>query len=133
VTTSTRTLSVYGLQQEPAGTASSRSELDQLLNSLGAEAPEPTIVTLVDETSGRMLSLAVGGSDSVLNWTDENDPHPYWSSKGNDDDEGRVSFHFGNQPSEFPRTVLVDSQAARDAAQEFLATGERPAIDWQEL
>jgi hypothetical protein len=133
VIASIRSLSVEALHQEPVGTASSRTELDQLLDSLTAEATEPTIVTLIDQTSGRALSLAVGGSHSVLNWIDENDPHPYWSSKGNDDNEGLVSFHFGNQPSEFPRSVLVDSQVARDAAHEFLATGERPAISWQEL
>jgi hypothetical protein len=126
-------LRVYGLQQEPVGTVSSRSELDQLLEWLNDEATEPTIVTLVDEASGRTLSLAVGSSASVLNWSDEVDPNPYWTSKGNDDDEGRVSFHFCNQPSEFPRSVLVDNQVARDAAQEFLASGERPTIDWQEL
>jgi hypothetical protein len=132
VTASIRSLSVEGLRQEPVGTASSRTELDQLLDSLDAEATEPTIVTLVDKATGRALSLAVGSSDSVLNWMDENDPHPYWSSKGNDDD-GRVSFHFGNQPSEFPRSVLVDILTARQAARDFLASGNRPAIDWQEL
>jgi hypothetical protein len=125
-------LAVYGLRQEPVGSASNRRELDRLLHSLNAEATEPTIVTLLDETTGRMLSLAVGSDQSVVNWMDENDPHPYWSSKGSGD-EGRVSFHFGNQPSEFPRSAVVDSQVARDAAQEFLASGERPTIDWQEL
>lgn len=108
-------------------------ELDRIDRESRA-ADEPWMVALLDE-AGRELALGVGADTSVITWTDEaNKEMPYLISRGASQILGgeNLEFYYG-QWSEFEPSAAVPVAVAREAAREFLRTGERPdTVAWQE-
>jgi hypothetical protein len=127
----------YGHHTETPIDVTDEDQLARELDRIDQEsrsAGEPWMVALLD-TQGRELALGVGADASVMTWTDESDEQsPYlishgMSPTGGSDDE--LAYYYGAW-SEFAPTAAVPPEVARQAARDFLLTGERPGdVDWQ--
>lgn len=112
-------------------------ELERLLDELSAEgvANQPLIAEFVTSTGAR-LGVGLGASSgTVLSYKESDDP-PYYVSAGRAESSGAddVGFYFQGHWSEFPEEALVPMELAREAAQQFLATGTRPqSVHWEEV
>jgi hypothetical protein len=105
------------------------TELDSSIDQAIAKALDdrPYFVALHllddDEETGRVLSFGVGRETSFLAWGNQHaaghgEP-AYW--------------YYGNQDSETPAGMNIPTAVARDAAREFVRTGERPTnVEWVE-
>lgn len=112
-------------------------DLEGLLDRLSSEAAgsEPFVLDLVASTGAR-LGVGLGASSgSVLSFKESDDP-PYYMSSGETALTGErdVGFYYQGHWSEFPEEAVVPVELAWRAAQQFLASGERPdAVDWEEV
>lgn len=107
------------------------AELDRIAHESRA-GDLPYLVTLT-APSGRSLAIGVGADSSVLSWSDEDAEHPYFTSRGGSTDTEPVGFSYGGEWTEFPPSAAVPVGVARQAAREFVHTGERPgSVDWHE-
>lgn len=111
-------------------------DLERLLDQLSSEAAAQPFMAELVTAAGARLGIGLGStSGSVLSFKECDDP-PYFVSVGrselvSDDD---VGFYFQGRWSEFPSSALVPVGLAREAAHEFLSTGQRPdAVNWDEV
>jgi hypothetical protein len=107
-------------------------ELERVLDDIESSAPEPVVAELV-AADGARLGIGLGGATSVLAFNASPEP-PYFISAGEygsaDED---VVFYLHGHWTEFPGTARVSKAAAREAALQFLATGQRPGnVEWEE-
>jgi hypothetical protein len=113
--------------------ATTVEQLDEQLDSLDAQArnSRPFIAELA-HPNGAVLSIGLGRDRSVLNHSASPDP-PYYTSHDPEAEAGGTAvFFFYGHESEFPADAAVPIADARDAAREFLQTGERPEnIEWR--
>lgn len=108
-------------------------DLERILDEIGRSAAEPVVAELV-APDGARLGIGVGGPMSVLAFNPSSDP-PYFLSVGDGGtrDEDAVFYLHGHW-TEFPATALLPNPAAREAARQFVSTGERPEkIEWEEV
>jgi hypothetical protein len=100
-----------------------------------AEKAERLAAITLEADGGAVLSLVVGGAESVLAFQASFDP-PYFASKGpSDEDQPYLEcyLHFEHH-TEFPRASVISIGNAELAAYEFLETGVRPeCVKWQEV
>jgi Immunity protein Imm1 len=108
-------------------------DLQQILDGIERDAPEPVVAELV-AAGGARLGIGLGGPRSVLAFNPSSEP-PYFMSVGNagSADQDAIFYLHGHW-TEFPMTALVPKAAAREAALQFMRTGDRPDnVVWEEV
>jgi hypothetical protein len=114
----------------------SQAQLMRLLNDAAQLARRKCGIGLFDlvSDSGYVLSIAVGGDESVLNFMRADAEGDYYTSRGASNSEHPVftAYYLFEHHSEFARNAVISMGDATLAAMEFLASGERPTIvRWQ--
>jgi Immunity protein Imm1 len=85
------------------------------------------------DVSGRSLTVAAGGDQSVANYQDSLDP-PYFTTLGSNDTVGTADFSYSGSLSEVLGRNLIDKDSAKRALREFVTTGERSSVlTWEEV
>jgi hypothetical protein len=122
----------------PERVLSDVTALDSLLDEVSAEAR--TVgrlnVVVLSAPNRDWLSLVLGGKETVVSFNYGHGNPPYYASVGaTEGDEPMLTAFVGlEHHTEFPRRWVVPAAAGRQAAREFLATGQRPAsLRWEEV
>jgi hypothetical protein len=129
-------VSVY--DREPDLILSDVKALDAVLDKASAEARGKGKLNIVvlGAPNRDWLSLVVGGEESVVGFNHGHGNPPYYASLGKDQTDLPVltAFMGLEHHTEFPRRWVVSDGAGRQAAREFLLTGERPSsLQWAEV
>lgn len=124
--------------QAPERIVSTVEALDATLDEASAEARATGLlgVVFLRALSRDCLSLVVGGDETVVSFNYGHGDSPYFASIGaSSTDEPVLTAYVGLvHHTEFSRRWVVPSPMGRQAAHEFLSTGERPtSIRWEEL
>jgi hypothetical protein len=112
--------------------------LDAVLDEASREARargKLNIVVLGAPNRDR-LSLVLGGEETVVGFNYGHGDPPYYASAGAVQADAPVftAFMGLEHHTEFPRRWVVPDAAGRQAAREFLLTGERPSsLQWVEV
>jgi hypothetical protein len=123
---------------EPDLVLPSIEALDAALDAASVEAKAKgklNIVTL-SAPNRDWLSLAVGSEETVVGFNYGHGDPPYFASLGNSQsDEPFLTAFVGLvHHTELSRRWVVPLATGRQAARDFLSTGERPSsLTWQEL
>jgi len=131
-------LSITIREGAPEVVANDSATLLRLLAEAAAEAVKRQRLSIVDarSESGDILSLVVGGGETVLGFTRADDSPPYFASRGVSDSVEPLFacyLHFEHH-TEFPRHAVIPQELGLAAALQFLQTGERPScVQWQEV
>jgi hypothetical protein len=124
--------------QAPQRLLTSVEALDATLDEASAQsrAEGKLNIVLLTAANGDWLSLVVGGEETVVGFNYGHGDPPYYASLGEArTDEPVLTAYVGlAHHTEFPRRWVVPAVAGRQAAREFLLTGERPiSLKWEEL
>jgi Immunity protein Imm1 len=106
--------------------ASAEARVRKMLNS----------VYLVEAISGNILSLVVGGEETVLSFNYGHQDPPYYASGGADARVHPVMTCYVGlvHHTEFPRKYVVPFEKGLIAAHEFAQSGSLPqSIEWIEI
>lgn len=106
-----------------------------LCEEVEASGCGPVLIDFYREgEEGHVLTVGIGGRQSVLNYQESLDP-PYFSSRGQiDEDEPTECFSYGGHESEIRARNLISKSAALAALVEFLRTAQRPiGVHWDEV
>ena len=90
-------------------------------------------VIFLRAANGDRLSVVVGGAETVLGFTYGHGDPPYYASTGDTEADQPVLTAFVGlaHHTEFPRRYVVPMENGRQAAAQFLQTGDRPAaVQW---
>jgi hypothetical protein len=112
--------------------------LDAVLNkaSIEARAKGKLNIVVLGAPNRDWLSLVVGGDETVVGFNYGHGNPPYYASVGKDQTDEPVftAFMGLEHHTEFPRRWVVPDAVGRQAAREFLLTGERPSsLQWVEV
>lgn len=110
-------------------------QLDVLLDKLDEQhnGKNAIMVTVELVDSGDTLTIGVGRNLSVLSMVPGSGDPPYYSSVGDENSNGLVTFLYMEEPTEFPLRKCIPRELARQAMQHFAATGERSdQVKWEE-
>lgn len=86
--------------------------------------------------SGFVLGIVLGGAESALSFGRADGEPPHFTSEGAASDEEPVlaAYLDLHHPAELPRWSVIPTEAATEAAKEFLETGVRPTrVGWREV
>lgn len=123
-------------ESEPERTAGTLEELEAILSDLqSVAARDKPLLVCVERSPGKdSLSIGLGRAVSVLNFVAGSGDPPYYTSRGDsDDDDGTMHFYFMDSWSEFPNKCAISLEDALSAMRHFWRTGERdPAVRWEE-
>jgi hypothetical protein len=114
--------------------AHNTEELDTILDRI-ATTPRfqefPVVAEIVSPDDQNVLQILLGHPDaSFLIWNIDNETIE--ASVGTRPATGVVAFNYGGSRTDAYDDTLIDINAARDAAREFLGTGRRPtSIGWK--
>jgi hypothetical protein len=113
------------------------AELDRVLHQAGEEARAQAILSTIflDAANGNVLSLVVGGDETVLTFTYGHLDPPYYASRGAAADPLPVmTCYVGlSHHTEFPRIYVVPYASGLVAAHEFVESGALPpSMQWVE-
>jgi hypothetical protein len=131
-------LSVTIRQGKPAVVANDSAALLSLIAEAASESEKVGRACIIDAVSerGDVLSLVVGGTETVLGFTPADNEPPYFASRGQSSSIEPLFtcyLHFEHH-TEFPRHAVIPYELGLAAALQFLQTGERPSIvQWQEV
>jgi hypothetical protein len=122
----------------PERQVSDVNELDAVLDEASAEARTAgkLNVVILSAPNRDWLSLVLGGEETVVSFNYGHGNPPYFASVGAaETDEPALTAFVGLQHhTEFPRRWVVSTAAGRQAAREFLSTGQRPSsLAWEEV
>jgi len=122
----------------PKRTLRSEAELLETLHEAAAQARAAGMLNIVflDAPNGDQLSVAVGGTDTVICFTSGHGNPPYFASVGTAmSDEPVLTAYAGlSHHTEYLRRWVIPIADGILAASEFLATGIRPsAVEWVEV
>ncbi len=110
-------------------------ELDQVLDQAHFNALNslPTIVSI--EMHNALLYIGLGLEKSFIHFMSSNNEPPYFSSLGDNDLDGVISFYLhGNHHTEIQRKNLIPLDKARFIVATFFQTGIRSEIvSWEEV
>lgn len=110
-------------------------DLDRLLDRLQHERKDsPVLATVESPSTGDSLTIGLGRSESVLNFASSSGAPPYWTSVGDNLEDGGVDFNFMGEISEFSLRHLIPLNLARQALRDFAQSGTRSkAVKWEEV
>jgi hypothetical protein len=114
------------------------SELDRVLQAASEEARAHKMMgaILIEAESGNVITMVVGGEETVLSFDSEHLNPPYYASRGKSDcDEPKLTcytqFH---HHSEFSRKYVIPLEDGVRAVRQFLYSGDLPTcIKWDEV
>lgn len=109
--------------------------VDEILDQVHAEHFErdPQVVTVEVDATGDTLAIGLGRDRSALNYVSASGDPPYFTSVGESDEPGYITFRFGGDLSELPLRHSVPTTTAREVMRHFCRTGTlSPAIRWEE-
>lgn len=114
------------------------SALDAALDkaSLEARAKGKLNIIVLGAPNRDWLSLVVGGDETVVGFNYGDGNPPYYASLGAEQTDVPVltAFMGLEHHTEFPRRWVIPDSDGRQAAREFLLTGERPcSLRWVEV
>jgi hypothetical protein len=133
-----KTLSIMVREGESPVLVDDAASLLRLLASVAADCKKIGRLTIIDAKSegGDILSLVVGGEETVLGFTSGANRPPYFASRGTTiATEPTLScyLHFEHL-TEFPRHAVIPQELGTAAALQFLHSGELPScVQWQEV
>jgi immunity protein Imm1 of predicted polymorphic toxin system len=108
-------------------------DLEAALDALHNGARERHRLVSIASPAGARLLIGLGGEESVLQFTNGDDP-PYFASAGSSADHGVVPFLYEGEETEVERRRLIPMEDARHAASLFFETGVRPEnVAWEEV
>jgi Immunity protein Imm1 len=124
--------------QAPERIINSVEALDATLDEASSEARAVgrLNIVLLSAPNRDWLSLVVGGNETVVSFNCGHGDPPYYASVGvaYTDAPGLTAYVGLEHHTEFSRRWVVPTDAGRQAAREFLVTGERPnSLVWEEL
>ena len=93
-------------------------------------------VVMLTAPNHDQLSIVIGGQETVVGYNYGHGNPPYYVSSGVASvDVPVLTAYIGlEHHTEYPRRWVVPIASGRNAAREFLATGQRPqCIDWAEV
>jgi len=122
----------------PERIANTVEALDATLDEASSEARAVgrLNIVLLSAPNGDWLSLVVGGDETVVGFNFGHGDPPYYTSVGGaqTDDPVLTAYVGLEHHTEFSRRWVVRTDAGRQAAREFLVTGERPnSLVWEEV
>jgi len=124
--------------QAPEQVLSDVISLDAVLDQASAEAR--TVgrlnVVVLSAPNRDWLTLVLGGEETVVGFNYGHGGPPYFASVGDaETDEPVLTAFVGlEHHTEFTRRWVVPIAAGRQAAREFLSTGQRPtSLRWEEV
>lgn len=122
--------SIYDRAPEPI--LSDVSSLDAALDnaSIEARAKRRLNIIVLGAPNGDWLSLVVGGEETVVGFSYGHGNPPYYASEGTEQKDEPVftAFMGLEHHTEFPRRWVVPDAVGREAARNFLLTGEQPSL-----
>lgn len=123
---------IYAYEQDQI-TISDSGELDTILDQVAAEAPidAPPLVALDMPDRERSMMVGLRGAVGVLNFVDFTGPV---SAASRSDSTGvpTPAYFYCDSWTGLPADTEIPIEVVRQAAREFLATGERPScVTWQ--
>jgi hypothetical protein len=131
-------LQIIAREKAKVAWIATEDELDAALVVWTAAAQSDGRLHLVqlNTKSSTSLSVALGGSETVLIFGSRGRKPPYCHSRG----EGKaiepvlVCHAMGQHEMEIPRRLVIPMARGLAAVKEFAATGERPtSIQWEEM
>lgn len=123
---------IYTQDEEPVAIATV-AELDAVLDRVAAEADldAPRLVALDMPERQRSLMVGLRGDVGVLNFVDFNGGGAS-ASKGDTNGMATPAYFYCEEWTGIPDDAEIPVELVRQAAREFLATGERPGcVGWQ--
>ena len=113
------------------------AELDRVIDEACEEARAQDTLSIIflDAANGNILSLVVGGDETVLTFTYGHLDPPYYASRGAATDPLPVMTCYVGlaHHTEFPRTYVVPYVDGLAAAREFAESGSLPqCLHWVE-
>ncbi len=113
--------------------ADSAEGLSELLSEIESKAHDHPIMVDVIASDGRSLGLGLGRDKSVLSIAGPHGSLPYFVSVGDSSAEGRITFDYGGEETEFHMRNAVPIAYARMAVLQFLTEPGLPnAVYWEE-
>ena len=119
-------------------TVSDASELDRVLQAASEEARAHKMMgaVLIKAESGNVITMVVGGEETVLSFDSGHLNPPYYASRGTSDcDEPKLTcFAQFQHHSEFSRKYVIPLEDGLRAVRQFLCSGDLPTcIKWDEV
>jgi Immunity protein Imm1 len=119
-------------------TVEDATQLDEALGQAAEEARKRGMLgaVLIEASNGNVITMVVGGDETVLGF-DYGDQNPrYYASRGaSDADEPTMTCYLTMQHhTEFPRKYVIPVADGVKAVREFIHSAELPAsIKWEEV
>lgn len=122
---------------EPA-TAADRNQLETILKSASDEAQAKNMLgaVILEAENGNLITMVVGGQETVLGFEFDHLEPPYYASRGESDEDQPVltCFLTFEHHTEFRRRNVIPYADGLKAVAEFLDSGELPTyINWEEV
>jgi hypothetical protein len=119
-------------------TVEDSSQLEKALHAEAEEARRRGVLgaVLLEAANGNVITMVVGGEETVLGFTYGHHNPPYYSSRGpSNADEPMLTclltFHYH---AEFPRKYVIPVSDGVNAVRQFLDSGDLPtSINWEEV
>jgi hypothetical protein len=130
------TITLHG--DQPPLPVKDTSQLDQVLSAASGEARTRRILAgiLIEAENGNVITMVVGGEETVLGFDHGHSKPPYYASKGKCQEENPklVCLLNFSHYSEFSRKYAIPLEDGVGAVRQFLHSGELPTcIDWEEV
>jgi hypothetical protein len=114
------------------------SQLDEVLHEAAKEAQSHKVLgaVLIEAANGNVITMVVGGEDTVLSFDYADRNPPYYSSRGaSDADEPMLTCYLTMQHhTEFPRKYVIPVADGVNAVRQFLDSGNLPTcLNWEEV
>ena len=114
------------------------NQLDEVLRTATEEARKSGTVgaILIEAANGNVITMVVGGDETVLGFDYGHHDPPYYSSRGpSNEDEPILTCRLTLQHhTEFPRKCVIPIADGVKAIRQFLHSGDLPAcINWEEV
>ena len=114
------------------------NQLDEVLRTATEEARKRGTLgaILIEAANGNIITMVVGGDETVLGFDYGHHDPPYYSSRGpSNEDEPILTCQLTFQHhTEFPRKSVIPIADGVKAVRQFLHSGNLPAcINWEEV
>jgi len=114
------------------------SQLEKVLNAETEEARRRGVLgaVLLEAVNGNVITMVVGGEETVLSFDYGHHNPPYYSSRGpsNADEPMLTCFLTFQHHTEFPRKYVIPVTDGVKAVRQFLDSGDLPTcINWEEV
>ena len=125
------------LDDAPPLTVTDGSQLDEVLQRASEEARRRRVLgaILIEADTGNLITMVVGGEETVLGF-DYGNQGFYYASRGTSDADAPLMTCFLTMQhhTEFPRKYVIPVGDGVKAVKQFLDSGDLPTcINWEEV